>query len=108
MGGRSLVSMFETPCSSADIEKVILSLANKRCGLDNVPVKICKFSVEKVGGLIANICSLTIDQGIFPDRFKCTKITPVHKSGSRFLFKNYRPISSLPVLWKVLKKNYVQ
>ena len=104
MGERSPVSMFVTPCSSFDVEKVILSMANKRCGLDNIPIKIYKFFVEKLSGVIAYVFNLSIEQGIFPDRFKRAKVTPIHKSGSPFSVKNYRPISILPVLSKVFEK----
>ena len=38
MGERSPVSMFVTSCSSVDIGKVVISMANKRCNLDNIPL----------------------------------------------------------------------
>ena len=104
MGKLSLVLMCVTPCSSADVEKFNLSMANKGCGLDKVPVKIFKLLVEKLGCVIAYVFNLSTDQGIFPNRFKCAKITPIHKSGSPFEVKYHRPISIIPVLLKVFEK----
>ena len=60
MGERSPVSMSITSCSSVDVKKVILSMANKRCGLDNVPVKIYKFLVEKLRDVIAFVFNFKV------------------------------------------------
>ena len=104
IGERSPVSMIVTQCSSVDVKKVILSMANKRCGLENITVKIETFLVEKLSGVIAYVFNLSIEQGIFPDRFKRAKVTPIHKSGSPFSVKNYRPISFYLFCPKYLRK----
>ena len=96
--------MFITPCSSVDVKKVIFSIDNKRCGLDNIPVKFYKFLVEQLSCVIVYVFNLSIEQGIFPNNFKCAKITPNNKSVSPFSVKNYRSISILPVLSKVFEK----
>ena len=41
---------------------------------------------------------------IFPKFFKTAKVIPIYKSGPKNLVHNYRPISLLPCLSKVLKK----
>ena len=43
-------------------------------------------------------------EGIFPESLKIAKVTPVFKSGDNSLLGNYRPISVLPVLSKVLER----
>ena len=42
--------------------------------------------------------------GVFPDIFKIAKVFPIHKSGSKQNPGNYRPISVLPSLSKVIEK----
>jgi len=42
--------------------------------------------------------------GIYPERFKFSLIKPIYKSGERSLPSNYRPISLLPALSKILEK----
>eukprot|EP00794_Sanderia_malayensis_P014738 gene14738-16273_t len=42
--------------------------------------------------------------GTFPVDWKLAKIVPIHKSGSFSSFDNYRPISILPVLSKIIEK----
>ena len=41
--------------------------------------------------------------GLFPSEWKLAKITPILKSGSRSNFDNYRPISVLPAISKVME-----
>ena len=47
-------------------------------------------------------CSLC--NSIFPIAEKCAKISPVYKSEERSAMDNYRPISVLPVLSKVMER----
>ena len=42
--------------------------------------------------------------GVFPDKLKLAKVIPVYKEGDSTITDNYRPISLLPTLSKVLEK----
>ena len=42
--------------------------------------------------------------GIFPDKWKVAKIIPLFKGGDRASVNNYRPVSLLPMLGKLLEK----
>ena len=43
--------------------------------------------------------------GVFPDLMKVALVNPLYKSGSMVLCTNYRPISLLPVLSKIVEKS---
>ena len=43
-------------------------------------------------------------KGIFPDVLKTTKVIPLYKKGNQNYYKNYRPISLIPQLSKILDK----
>ena len=53
--------------------------------------------------ILFHIFKVSIKQGIFPDRLKIAKVTPIFKSGAKDNISNYRPISILPVFSKVLE-----
>ena len=54
------------------------------------------------------ILSLSITNGIFPDSFKIAKITPCFKKGDKSDMFNYRPISVLPLLSKLLERHVAE
>ena len=53
---------------------------------------------------ITHICNLSFKNGIFPENIKTAKIIPIFKSGDREDCTNYRPISLLPQISKILEK----
>ena len=46
----------------------------------------------------------SIEQGIFPDELKVTKVFPIYKSDDKKCISNYRPISVLSFFSKVFEK----
>ena len=53
---------------------------------------------------IAMTVNLSLEQGIVPDGMKLAKVIPVYKAKSRDTFTNYRPISLLSNISKILEK----
>ena len=53
---------------------------------------------------ITYIIILSLKQCIYPDNLKIAKVIPIFKQGSRDSCDNYRPISVLPVLSKIVEK----
>ena len=49
--------------------------------------------------------NISINTGNFPDNLKIAKLIPIHKGGAKYDPSNYRPISSLSVLSKLLEKH---
>ncbi len=47
------------------------------------------------------IVNQTLHTGIFPDKLKMAKMNPIYKKDENTQFTNYRPISLLPLLYKI-------
>ena len=46
----------------------------------------------------------SLSEGTVPSRWKVAKVIPLHKKGDKALANNYRPISLLTCLSKILEK----
>ena len=53
---------------------------------------------------IAHIVNLSITSETVPSEFKKARVKPLYKKGSRLQAGNYRPVSILPVLSKILER----
>ncbi len=53
---------------------------------------------------IAQLCNLSIKLSSFPSYCKTAKLKPLFKKGSKTDPKNYRPISLLPIISKIIEK----
>ena len=58
-------------------------------------------TISKSSAIIANS---SFSLGVFPDKLKFAKVTPIHKGKSKLEIGNYRPISILQVFSKILEK----
>jgi hypothetical protein len=78
---------------------------NKSTGFDNFNVKIIKFVCEYITPFLVTLINASLKFGIFPENWKKAKVIPIFKkSGSKDNCANYRPISVLPILSKVIEK----
>ncbi|KAL0841765.1 hypothetical protein ABMA28_014029 [Loxostege sticticalis] len=88
-----------------EVKDVILSLkSNSAPGWDNIPNDFIKMAVNDLAPIISYLTNLCFDTGIFPAPLKHSIITPVYKGGDRDDISNYRPISVLPAISKILEK----
>ena len=77
---------------------------NKSTGLDQFNVKLLKLAAPFVSSSLAHICNLSLNNSKFPDDWKRAKVTPIFKSGDKSNVSNYRPISVLPIISKIIER----
>ena len=77
---------------------------NKAIGLDSISARLLKYGARAICRSVTNLLNLSISSGKFPDVWKCSRVTALFKSGDRSNPTNYRPISILPTLSKIMEK----
>lgn len=88
-----------------EIRNIILSLRNSESsGWDGIPSKLYKMAIDFLVTPITHICNLCLTRGEFPTNLKRSIVIPIFKTGNRDSVDNYRPISLLPTLSKILEK----
>ena len=91
------------PVSAEYIGKLLIEL-NKSCGPDNIPPKILKLSAPTIKGPLTKLINYCITESSLPLDWKRSHITPVYKKDDASSVKNYRPISILSAIPKLLEK----
>lgn len=76
----------------------------KATGLDGLPARLLKDSAIVIADCVTHVINLSIETGAIPSEWKQAKIVPLFKSGNKDELDNYRPISILPILSKILEK----
>ena len=102
---RSSISFFISPSDKTEIENVISSLdSNKSVGPNSIPTKILKLLKNDISSQLSEIFNISFSSGVFPSILKIAKVIPIHKKYSKLDFSNYRPISLLSNIEKILER----
>ena len=73
---------------------------SKPAGIDKISGKFLKDGAD----ILAKICNISISSGLFPSDCKIAKLKPLYKKGSKTNPENFRPISLLPLISKVIER----
>ena len=94
-----------TPVSSIEILSYLQKLKrNKAVGIDNLPPGFLKDVAFIIAKPLTHVINLSLMTGTVPTDFKNAKVTPLFKSGATDKLDNYRPISVLSTISKILEK----
>ena len=101
----SQLSSFQ-PISCADTESLIATAPSKSSSLDPLPTWLLKSLSSALAPFLAKLFNASLTSGIMPDPFKLAVVTPILKRSNLdpTVLSNYRPISNLPFLSKILEK----
>ena len=93
------------PCDEDEIELIISSFdVGKAYGPNSIPTELLHLLKKDLARPLALLFNLSFSSGVFPDLLKISKTIPIFKKGSRLQVSNYRPISLLSNLNKILEK----
>ena len=98
-------SLYMKPATQTEISNIIDNLPNKTSSshdsITNVLLKKIKSSILAP---LTEIFNDSLTQGDFPDPMKLQEVIPLYKGKSREVGSNYRPISLLLTISKILEK----
>ena len=98
-------TIFLNPTNQAEIIKIVKSFKSKKSsGYDGISMKLLKQIIYCIAPPLEYIFNLSLSNGICPNVFKIAKVIPIHKKDDQKNVTNYRPISLLPSISKVLEK----
>ena len=79
-------------------------MENKNGGNDNIKARTLKNLVEFLVAYLTHIFNHCIDKAIWSDALKSADVIPLHTSKEKHIANNYRPISLISNIAKVLEK----
>ena len=89
-----------------ELYPIMRPLAKTLCFLDPIPAQLLQQSIDTLSPAILKIVNLSIESAFLPASLKEAIIKPILKKNSLdpSEYMNFRPISNLPFLSKVIEK----
>ena len=101
----STTSIFLTPVTTTEIGKILTQMVPKTSsGIDDINNKLLKELKDPLLAPLELIFNNSLQEGTFPERMKTAKVVPLYKGNSTEVASNYRPISLLLTISKILEK----
>ena len=93
------------PTDQHEILKIVKFLKPKKStGHDGISTKLLKQIIPNIVLPLEHIFNLSLSTGCCPDLLKLAKVIPIFKKDDPTQVTNYRPISLLPCISKILEK----
>ena len=77
---------------------------DKATGVDGISARMLKLTAPAISKSLASLFNYSLECGDLPLEWKAANVSPVLKKGDSRVPSNYRPISVLPVVAKILEK----
>ena len=105
LGSPNLNCLFFVPTHRNEIIDIVTSLNNnKSAGHDEINNYLLKGIINSIADPLVHIFNLSLISGLVPDSMKIAKVIPLFKKGDKEDTNNYRPISLLSTISKILEK----
>ena len=78
---------------------------HKVAGIDKISARFLRIAAPILAPSITRLINMSFSTGKFPTRWKIANVTPLFKQGAASDHSNYRPISVLPVVSKVIERH---
>jgi hypothetical protein len=101
----TFISEFNT-ATQKEIENIIRTSSKATCSLDPIPTKLLIKCLPELLPAITNIVNVSFASGQFPPQIKTALVKPLLKKAQLDpeLLSNYRPVSNLPFISKIIER----
>ena len=97
--------MFLFPTCEKEIKKIVSTLPSKASsGHDNISNILLKEIIDQLAHVLVEVFNKSMAMGEFPSIMKLAEVVPLYKGKEHYLENNYRPISLLTTISKILEK----
>ena len=97
--------MTELILSELEVEHTLISLdSNKATGPDEIPARLLKVTAPIIAPSLSKLFNKSLRLGSIPEEWKLANVVPLHKKRDKGQTENYRPISLLSIVSKVLER----
>ena len=98
-------TIFLNETDPGEVATLIHKLDTTKSGdIYGINARLIKDAGPSMATNLSIIFNLSLQSGIFPQLLKTAKVIPNYKAESKMLTSNYRPISLLPIIGKLLEK----
>ena len=105
LSNESNSTIFLQPTDTEEVANIISSLNSKKAsGPNSITYRILFLLKNEISNQLANLFNLSFKTGVSPSVLKTAKVIPIFKKDSKLDYSNYRPISLLSNMEKILEK----
>ena len=104
LNNRQCCSFYLSPTDPLEILKLINSFSPHKSVPDKIPPKFFKLGAPSLANILSVLINDCFVSGKFPNSLKIARVVPIYKDGPKDTSSNYRPISILPVMSKLIEK----
>ena len=92
--------------NTSDVQTLLNDIkTSSSAGQDGIPGRFLKSFAPELAPSLCTIFNSSLTQAVFPNQWKLSNVCPIWKNkGSKSDPSNYRPISIIPILGRVLEK----
>ena len=92
-------------CDQLEVESLISTTDRRKAtGPNTIPSNILFLFISDISIHLSKFFNLSLLSGVYPDKLKISKTIPIFKKGDPHLTSNYKPISLLSNINKILEK----
>ena len=94
-----------SPLTLDELRSIILGMnSTSSCGEDGITLQAVRLSFNAIGPIILHLVNASLTLSEIPDLWKHSLVSPIFKSGDHTKPSNYRPISIVPVVSKIVER----